>query len=89
MPGVRPHALRGFGRDGEGADCKSFLGRDFVLLLDRRPARPEWQLQAAVREGTGARVWYEPGEYEVKPMVSADNALRDHVVSGVLRVGPE
>ena len=87
-PGFVPSALRWFGRDGEGADCKSFLGRDFVLLLDRRPARPEWQLQAAVREGTGARFWYEPGEYEVKLMVSAENALRDQVVSGVLRVGP-
>jgi hypothetical protein len=87
-PGFVPSALRWFGRDGEGADCKSFLGRDFVLLLDRRSVRPEWQLQATVREGTGARVWYEPGEYEVKLMVSADNALRDQVVSGVLRVGP-
>ena len=87
-PGFVPSALRWFGRDGEGADCKSFLGRDFVLLLDRRAARSEWQLQAAVREGTGARFWYEPGEYEVKLMVSAENALRDQVVSGVLRVGP-
>ena len=87
-PGFVPSALRWFGRDGEGADCKSFLGRDFVLLLDRRSARPEWQLQAAVREGTGVRFWYEPGEYEVKLMVSAENALRDQVVSGVLRVGP-
>jgi hypothetical protein len=88
-PGFVPTALRWFGRDGEGADCKSFLGRDFVLLLDRRPARPQWQLQAAVREGTGAQFWYEPGEYEVELMVSADNAPRDHVVAGVLRVGPQ
>ena len=35
-----------------------------------------------------SRFWYEPGEYEVKLMVSAENALRDQVVSGVLRVGP-
>ena len=87
-PGFVPSALRWFGRDGEGADCKSFLGQDFVLLLDRRSVRPEWQLQAAVREGTGARFWYEPGEYEVRLMVSAENALRDQVVSGLLRVGP-
>src|SRR5207249_2987557 len=87
--GGRARSLHRQRRDGEGADCKSFLGRDFVLLLDRRAARSEWQLQAAVREGRGARFWYEPGEYEVKLMVSAENALRDQVVSGVLRVGPE
>jgi hypothetical protein len=88
-PGFVPTALRWFGREGEGADCKHFVGRDFVLLLDRRAGKREWQLQGPVREGTGARFWYEPGEYEVELLVSAENALRDRRVAGVLRVGAE
>jgi hypothetical protein len=88
-PGFVPGGLRWFGRDGEGADCKSFVGRDFFLLLDRHPGRREWQLQAPVREGTGARLSYEPGEYEVELMVTAENALCDQIVAGVLRVGAE
>jgi hypothetical protein len=88
-PGFVPSALRWFGRDGEGAESKNFFGMDFVLLLSRRPDRPEWQLQAPLREGTGARLWYGPGEYEVELMVSAENTLRVHVVSGVLSIGPK
>ncbi len=87
--GFVPTTLRWFGRDGEGSEHKSFAGKDFAILLCRQAAHPEWQLQAPVREVAGARVWYEPGKYEIELVVSAENALRDEVVRGVLSVGPE
>ena len=86
--GFVPGPLRWLGRDGKGAEYKNFFGRDFVLLLSRHPDRQKWQLQAPVRDGRGARLWYDPGEYEVELMVSAENAFRTHVIAGVLKIGP-
>jgi hypothetical protein len=86
--GFVPGTLRWFGRDGQGAESKNFFGRDFALLLSRRPDRQKWQLQAPVRDGRGARFWYDPGEYEVELMVSAENAFRAHRIAGVLKIGP-
>ena len=85
--GFIPTSLRWYGADGPGSDLRSFQGRDFALFLYRRPAETWWELQAPVRERTGARVRYEPGEYEVELIVLAENVPPHPLIKGTLRVG--
>lgn len=87
VPGFVPCGLRWFGLDGPGAEKRDFVGTHHVLLLYRRPTRPDWELQAPVREGVGARVLYDPGDYEVQILVSAPNVSRPLAIRGLLHVG--
>jgi hypothetical protein len=85
--GFVPTSLRWYGADGPGSELRSFQGRDFVLFLHRWPADTWWELQAPVREGTGIRLRYEPGEYEVDLIVLAENVPPHPLITGTLRVG--
>jgi hypothetical protein len=87
VSGFAPCGLRWFGSDGAGADSQDFVGTHYVLLLYRRPGRREWELQAPVRDRTGARFLYEPGDYEVQLLVSAPNVPRSVTIRGALHVG--
>lgn len=85
--GFVPTSLRWYGADGPGSELRSFQGRDFVLFLHRAPTDAWWELQAPVREGTGMRLRYEPGEYEVDLIVLAENVPPHPLITGTLRVG--
>jgi hypothetical protein len=87
VPGFVPCGLRWFGSDGAGAEQRDFVGTHFALLLLRRPTARMWELQAPVRDGTGARFIYEPGDYEVQILVSAPNVQWPRTIRGVLHVG--
>ncbi|MGH7312675.1 MAG: hypothetical protein ACREJV_05840 [Candidatus Rokuibacteriota bacterium] len=85
--GFVPTPLRWYGADGPGSELRSFQGRDFVLFLYRQPAETWWELQAPVRGGTGVRLRYEPGDYEVDLIVLAENVPPHPPITGTLRVG--
>lgn len=87
VPGFAPCGLRWFGADGEGAERKDFVGTHYALLLLRRPTSRVWELQAPLRDGTGPRFVYEPGDYEVQILVSAPNVQWPRTIRGVLHVG--
>ena len=85
--GFVPTPLRWYGADGPGSELRSFQGRDYVLFLYRQPTERWWELQAPVREGTGVRLRYEPGDYEVDLVVLAENVPPHPLITVRLRVG--
>ncbi|HEY7363059.1 MAG TPA: hypothetical protein VIE37_03045 [Methylomirabilota bacterium] len=85
--GFVPTTLRWYGADGPGSELRSFQGRDYVLFLYRQPAETWWELQAPVREGTGVRLRFAPGEFEVDIVVLAENVPPHPPITGTLRVG--
>ena len=85
--GFVPTALRWYGADGPGSELRSFQGRDFVLFLSRQPGETWWELQAPVREGPGAHLRYEPGDYQVDLIVLAENVPARPLITAIVRVG--
>jgi hypothetical protein len=85
--GFVPTSLRWYGADGPGSELRSFQGRDYVLFLYRPPTETWWELQAPVRDGTRARLRFEPGDYEVDIIVLAENVSAHPLITGALRVG--